>query len=53
VEAGFEVIYTQATSSVGHNALLIPVDQDVELSALPKHHTCLDAAVLPTKTIRN
>ena len=30
---GFEVLYAQAMPSVAHSLLLLPVDQDVELSA--------------------
>ena len=33
MEAGFEVVYTQATPSVGHSHSLLPVNQDVEHSA--------------------
>ena len=31
--AGFEVSYVQAMPSVAHSFLLLPVDQDAELSA--------------------
>ena len=34
VEEGFEVIYTQAMPSVIDSLLMLPVDQDVEISAL-------------------
>ena len=30
---GIEVLYAQTTPSVAHSPLLLPVDQDVELSA--------------------
>jgi hypothetical protein len=49
---GFEVSYAQAKPSVAHKLLLLPSDQDVELSApSPAPHSCLDAATLPTTTI--
>jgi hypothetical protein len=38
---GLEVPYTQATLSVAHS-LLLPVDQDLELSA-PSQEPCLPA----------
>jgi hypothetical protein len=34
MEVGFGVSYAQAIPSVAHSFLLMPVDQDVELSAL-------------------
>jgi hypothetical protein len=37
MEAGFEVPYAQATSSVAHSLLLLPADQDIELLASPAH----------------
>jgi hypothetical protein len=40
VGAGFEVSDTQAGPSVAHSLLLLPVDQDVELSA-PSPVPCL------------
>ena len=35
VEVAFEVIHAQALPSVAHSLLLLPSDQDVELSAPP------------------
>jgi hypothetical protein len=53
MEVGFEVSYAQATSSVAHSLLLLPVDPNVKLSA-PSQALCLPAscpAMLPTMTI--
>ena len=41
LEAGFQVIYAQAMPTAVHSLLLLPVDQDVELSAPPA--PCLPA----------
>ena len=52
MEVGFEVSYAQATPSVTHSLLLLlPSDQDVELSVFLQHCVCLDAAMLPTVMI--
>jgi hypothetical protein len=40
VEASFELSYAQATPSVAHSLLMLPVDQDVELLA-PSPEPCL------------
>ena len=42
MEAGFEVLYAQAIPSLAHSLLLLPADQDVELSA-PSPAPCLPA----------
>ena len=51
MDAGSEVMYAQAMPSVGHNLLLLPMDQYVELSAPLQYHVCLHAALLPTMMI--
>jgi hypothetical protein len=35
VRAGFKVLYGQAMPSIGHSLLLLPAEQDKELSAIP------------------
>ena len=42
MEAGFEVLYAQATPSVTHSLSLLLVNQDTELSA-PSPAPCLPA----------
>ena len=43
---GFEISSAQAMSSVAHSLLLLPSDQDVELSA-PSLPPCQDATMSP------
>ena len=45
---GLEVLYAQAKARAAHSLLLLPADQDVELSA-PSPAPCLPAwAIFPT-----
>ena len=49
--AGFEVSYAQARPSAAHSLLLLPADQDVELSTPFSAPFLLHAVMLPTMMI--
>jgi hypothetical protein len=45
------LLYAQAISSLEHHLILLPVEQNIELSALFQPHVCLHKAMLPTMMI--
>jgi hypothetical protein len=55
LDLSFEVLYTQATPGVAHSLLLLPLDQDVDLSApssAPRLPGCLHAPCCDDNRLR-